>query len=95
MTTLKRRTWLESSVERADALSKPSRTRLDGAGGSLWSMAQSSDEQKQALQDEADLLRRAIPTAQSAERLKEIEVLLTTAPDDEETAIAASKRIVD
>jgi hypothetical protein len=57
-------------------------------------MAPSSDEQKQALEAEAELLRRAIPTAQSAQRLKEIELLLTEAPDDEEKAITASKRIV-
>jgi hypothetical protein len=58
-------------------------------------MALSSDEQKHALQEEADLLRRAIPTAQSAQRLKEIEVLLATAPDDEENAIAAARGVVE
>jgi hypothetical protein len=58
-------------------------------------MAPSSDAQKQALQEEADLLQRAIPTAQSAQRLKEIEVLLATAPDDEEEAIAAARGVVE
>ncbi|HEY5377889.1 MAG TPA: hypothetical protein VIK01_29610 [Polyangiaceae bacterium] len=57
-------------------------------------MAQSSDDQKQALEAEAELLRRAIPTAQSAQRLKEIDFLLAEASDDEEKAIAASTRIV-
>jgi hypothetical protein len=57
-------------------------------------MALSSNEQKQALETEAELLRRAIPTAQSAQRLREIEFLLAEAPDDEEKAIAASTRIV-
>jgi hypothetical protein len=58
-------------------------------------MAPPSDEQKQALEEEADLLRRAIPTGQSALRLKEIEVLLATAPDDEEEAIAAARGVVE
>ena len=57
-------------------------------------MALSSDEEKQASQEEAEALRRVIPTAQSAQRLKQIEVLLATAPDDEEKAIAAAKRTV-
>jgi hypothetical protein len=50
-------------------------------------MAPLSDEQKQALEDEADLLRRAIPTGQSAQRLKEIEALLAAAQDDEEKGV--------
>ena len=54
-------------------------------------MGQTSDEQKRALQEEAALLRRALPTAQSAERLKEIEVLLTDASEDEETVTDARR----
>jgi len=57
-------------------------------------MSPTSEQQKQALQNEAEILRNAVPTAQSAQRLKEIEFLLGTAPDDEEKAIAASTRIV-
>jgi hypothetical protein len=52
-------------------------------------MALTSDQEKQALQEEAEALRRVIPTAQSAQRLKEIEALLGTAADDEEKVIAA------
>ncbi len=55
-------------------------------------MAQTSDEQKRALEEEAELLRRAIPTGQSAKRLEEIAALLGTASDDEEKSIADSKR---
>jgi hypothetical protein len=57
-------------------------------------MSLTSDEEKQALQEEAEALQRLIPTAQSVQRLKEIEVLLATAPDDEEKAVAAARRVV-
>ena len=55
-------------------------------------MAQTSDEQKQALREEAELLQRLLPTAQTAKRLEEIAALLGTSPDDEDLAVADSKR---
>ena len=51
-----------------------------------------SDQQKQALQEEAETLLREPPTAQTAARLREIEQLLGTAPNDEERMVEAARR---
>ncbi len=56
-------------------------------------MAPLSEEQKQALRDEALLLQRALPSAQSAQRLREIEFLLADTPDEDEETVTDTRRL--